>query len=300
MKRLFIFCTTCIALTSNAQTTLTLQPGKEGKDGIVDSHVRNYPGGETEELNAVGWTVNGIPAVERGLIEFDLTAIPTNAIVQSAYLTLYYNPTSVVGGGQSSLTKPNEGRLQRVMASWDEATISWDTQPPVDTTQYVILPKSDSLTQNYTLDVKTMTQRMVDSPAANYGFLIRMLDEGYYHSLTFASSDHPNAALHPKLVITYTMPPATAIASISGLDKEVNVYPNPVLQTLHVDFANTTVAIADVQLTDVSGRTLLRKSGQIAANEHVSVDVRSLPRGNYFLKVTQDNKTKYNSTITLQ
>ena len=309
MKRIFILCATCVALTSNAQIfhSITIQPGtQEGMDALIEQQ-RPTLSDDNEDIAAIAWTAGGAPSTHRSLFQFNLPTLPSNATYVSATLTLYGNPTSRFHQLHSSYPgapygTTNECWLQRITSTWSEPTVTWNNQPTVTTTHQIALPASTSQTQDYIINATQIVKDMLDTPSASFGFMLSLQNETIYRSLIFASSDHPDTTKHPKLVITYTTPtpPATAIASISGSDEGVNVYPNPVLHTLHVDFANTTAAIADVQLTDISGRTLLRKGGQIAANEHVSVDVRSLPRGSYFLKVTQDNKVKYNHTITLQ
>jgi hypothetical protein len=50
---------------------------------------------------------------------------------------------------------------------------------------------------------------MVDNPSQNYGMMLRLLSESHYRCLLFASSDHPDASLHPKIAVTY-LPEDTA------------------------------------------------------------------------------------------
>jgi hypothetical protein len=47
---------------------------------------------------------------------------------------------------------------------------------------------------------------MVSNPSANYGMMMVLETELYYRSRHYASTDHSNSALHPRLVINYTVP----------------------------------------------------------------------------------------------
>ena len=91
-----------MASTSFAQTTIVLQPGPaDGKDAEIFSCVScGYAGnnyGTKRDLNAIAWTKNGNNSNVRSLIQFDLSGIPANAFINSATLSLYFNPTSEEG-----------------------------------------------------------------------------------------------------------------------------------------------------------------------------------------------------------
>jgi hypothetical protein len=72
-------------------------------------------------------------------------------------------------------------------------------------TNAATLPQDVNPNEDYVIDVTAMVQGMVTNPSSNYGFMLQLITEQYYRILVFASSDHPNAALHPKLEICYTV-----------------------------------------------------------------------------------------------
>ncbi len=185
---------------------LTLQPGAvEGKDVILNgrpSQVNNNFGIHPDIL-ASAWTYGGIPGVLRTLIEFDLSVIPNGAAIISADLSLFFNPTSA-NAGHSNLSGPNTSILQRVTSSWDEMTVTWNTQPTTTTGNEVTLAQSISNTQDYPdIDVTALVQDMVNNPSTSFGFMIRLITESYYRSLLFASSDNADSTNWPKLEICY-------------------------------------------------------------------------------------------------
>lgn len=189
-----------------AQTTITLQPGATiGKDALLHGLDVNVNYGSNDQFAGNAWTVGGSPSVIRSIIEFDLTSIPSNATITSAELSLYARDNTSGLGQHSTLSGPNDCWLERVSSSWDESTVTWNTQPTTTTLNRVNIPASTSATQDYpNINVALLVQDMLNNPSSSFGFMIKLQDENYYRNLNFCSSDHLNSALNPKLVITYT------------------------------------------------------------------------------------------------
>ena len=196
-----------IAIGLDAQVTVTLRPGPvDGKDAMIASCVpcgyynTNY--GNTNELSAAAWTNGGSPSDLRSLIEFDLSGIPTSALIIDARLSLYYNPDQT--NGQHS--GENNGLLQRVTQPWNETTVTWANQPTTTDVHQASMPLSGSATQDFIgIQIRALVQDMIDYPAQGFGFMLRIDNEVPFRRLIFASSDHPDDARHPKLEVTYVM-----------------------------------------------------------------------------------------------
>src|SRR5258708_7176384 len=90
----------------SAQTTVTLKLNAGDEDATIDNYGpdNNYPDGL--EYNSDAWTIYGTPVIWRNLFRFNLSAIPANAIVTNATLSLYY-PTINNAGVDTSLTSSN-------------------------------------------------------------------------------------------------------------------------------------------------------------------------------------------------
>ena len=202
-----------------AQTTLTLQPdGTTGKDAMLHGTPgymdNNY--GTDPELPASAWTFGGTAGVIRSVIEFDLTAIPVNATITSAKLSLYATNDLNSMGQHSTLSGPNDCWLERITSDWNESNVTWNTQPTTTTQNHVSLPASDSATENYLdIDVTTLTQDMVNNPSTSFGFMLKLQNESYYRRMNFCSSDNTTPSLRPKLVITFTTSPLPADSCIT-------------------------------------------------------------------------------------
>jgi hypothetical protein len=199
---------TFMTLDVGAVVTVTLQPGAEcGKDALIGSNVptgtniQNY--GNNPEFNALAWTAGGSPSNHRALIEYDLSFIPAGSLVQSAYLTLYFNPTSI-NPGHSITSGPNNSVINKITDAWSETGVTWVNQPSTTTLHQALLPASTSATQNYNnIDVTDLVQDFVNDPLMNYGMMLQLATESSYRSLVFASSDNQDSTIHPKLEVTY-------------------------------------------------------------------------------------------------
>ena len=139
-----------------AQTTLALQPdGGGGKDALIymlsnTGSVSDTNDGDCPSFEAVAWTWTGDPGVIRSLIEFDLSSIPSNAVIMDVRLSLYNDPTSSECGGQSlSLSGPNVAVLQRVTSLWGESTVTWNNQPSTTILHQVTLHQSTNAFKDY-------------------------------------------------------------------------------------------------------------------------------------------------------
>jgi hypothetical protein len=198
---LLIICLSyCI---TNAQTTITLQPGSNGKDASIWGVGTNDNFPDRHSLHAYTWSNSGTLSVVRSLIEFDFSSIPSNATITSAELSLYFNPNDSFNFANHS--GDNVLYIQQALSAWTETGVTWNNQPTTTTANQVIMPSAGTSTQDYlNIDVSAMVTDMFSSPSGNNGFLLRMENEtSFYRAVVFASSDHPNANLRPKLVITY-------------------------------------------------------------------------------------------------
>ena len=184
--------------------TLTLQPHNSAFDlhlQVVNTTSTVDP--MAPEIGAVAWTVNSEPALVRGLVKFDLSALPANATITSAKLTLYSNPTPLNGNFvDANYGSDNTMLVQRVTSNWT-SSISWQSQPSVETATQLEVPHTSLPRLDLTnLDVTGLVTTMRQS--GNYGFMIRLKNEVIYTSRVFCSSKYPDASKHPKLEITYT------------------------------------------------------------------------------------------------
>ncbi|MCH8940873.1 MAG: DNRLRE domain-containing protein [Bacteroidetes bacterium] len=185
--------------------TLILQPNsKDGKDALLSSilpsdtiNYGNYP-----TLEIICWTTGGVLNINRALIEFDLSSIPVQAIIDSSFISLFFGSSTNVL--LDSHKGDNKMWIQRVVEPWDESLVTWNTQPKSDTRSTIWIESFNDNTQNYeNIDITYLVKDIIKSKV-NYGFIIKLQDESPWRATVIASSDHPVEATHPKLIVYYT------------------------------------------------------------------------------------------------
>ncbi len=203
-------------------TMVTFQPGVSGKDAFIQ-HLLSDPSGDNtnfgdfRSMEAMAWTWSGQNGTLRSLLEFDLTSIPSNAVVSSAILSLHNDPASAENGGQHSiLSGSNECYLKRITAPWNESTVTWNNQPATTSTGQITIPASFTPNQDYpNIDVTAMATDMIHNPSTNYGFMFQLVTEVKFRAMIFASSDHSETSRHPALTVTYSIPVPVPVPTLS-------------------------------------------------------------------------------------
>ena len=202
IRYIFMLLATFFANNMIAQVTLNLHPNAtNGIDALIDNSSATTNYGTSPDLAAWAWTSGGI-TIARGLLKFDLSSIPSNAIITSATLSLYCNTAS-------SVTQLNSGAnaclLQRITSTWTESGVTWNNQPTTTTVNQDTLAQSTSTTQNYpSIDVRNLVIDMINNPSTSYGFMMKLITESTYRSMVLSSSDNSDSTKWPRLVIVYS------------------------------------------------------------------------------------------------
>ncbi|MEI7726671.1 MAG: PKD domain-containing protein [Bacteroidota bacterium] len=199
---LFVFFFLSPGFLKAQHKTLVLQPGPaDGIDVTVQDIHPNSNYVFDDDIHANTWTSGGVTFIDRGLLAFNLTSIPPNALIVSATLTLHTNLNSM----NSELNCGNNAAwLIRAIEPWKADQVTWNTQPAIATTNFINLPQNIvNDTIGYAIDVLYDVQDMVANPEANFGWLIKLHTEELYTARIFASSDNTTPAWRPKLSIVY-------------------------------------------------------------------------------------------------
>lgn len=161
----------------------------------------NY--GHLEDIHIFSWTQLGELNVNRALIDFNFDEISTNTEIVKADLNLYFNPTSIYDSGSG-----NQGSdtiiIQRITSDWDENDVTWNQQPETTEMNQLLMAKLEGNDTNYIgIDIRNIVQDIVNEDENRFGILIRHQTEKPYNVVYFASSNHHDLNLHPKLIIEY-------------------------------------------------------------------------------------------------
>lgn len=218
----------------------------------------------------------------RGLMQFDLADLRADQIL-SAELNLWHfsNP------GYTKQVGANALDLHLVTESWEEDKVTWNNQPAYENKALLSLPKSSSTTQDYSqLDVTDVIKDYLKQDA--HGLLLKLKEEKSFAGLSFASSEHPNALLHPTLRIIVDMESSIGEKNAPA----VQVFPNPAHTLLNVSVLpgkNQRFVLMDMQ-----GRVQLETTSSLS---EVQLPIGDLPAGHYVLQVMGEAMLVHRSVI---
>ncbi|MBN2390919.1 MAG: DNRLRE domain-containing protein [Anaerolineae bacterium] len=136
-------------------------------------------------------------AIDRALFRFDLSGLPSNAVIDNANFRAYMNVAP------STPPLSLDVGVYRITESWSETGVVWGNQPAV-----LSIGKITGVgmtVQYYEWEVTGLAQDWLASPATNFGLELRSEIEGTVAWRGFASRE-ATAASRPQLVIEYHLP----------------------------------------------------------------------------------------------
>ena len=177
---------------------LTIQPNPiEGKDSMVVNQIpdANYVDNQYFSLGNLSASV-----FLRGHLQFDVSSIPTDAIIVDADLKLYQYQTIGTEGFIIG--------LHPVTENWEENIITWNNQPDYLPSPESIVTITVGATTWLSWDITSLLQGWVDGSKVNYGILLKDTDEpmGDTFIRCYTSDYITNPNQCPKLEITYYVP----------------------------------------------------------------------------------------------
>lgn len=190
--------------------TLILQPGPtDGKDSDASSYIPNSNSGNGNFMDPWAWTQGGSPSIKRCFVGFDLSSIPTNAIVDSAFFSLYFSQTflDTYPGFTTGHVGDNSFFIKRVTSPWTESGITWNNQPSATNTNQLLIPTATNERQDYPkMNVKNLVTDMVADPTNSYGFMVMHQVESPYKLTALTTSEDNNPHIRPKIQVYYHLP----------------------------------------------------------------------------------------------
>lgn len=262
-----------------------------GKDAYLSSFEPDSNFANHEEFSGDAWTCNGNPCLGRGLLYFDMQQIPASAVVLSASLSLYANPTPQNGGG-IAMQGNNAAELLRVIDPWQENSVTWNTAPATSSQNSVTLAQSTASFQDYlNIDVTSLVSDMVSNPTSSYGFMLKLITEVHYSSMIFASSDFSDSGKHPVLQVCYSYRPG--VNTIPSDLYNLEVFPNPTSNDFNVRFDLKRSSRIKISISDLQGRLIWNKDfDRLSSGEQnfvIHSDEFSISNGLYILDVQSDD-----------
>ncbi len=294
-KLLLIFGLLTFGLFSHAQTTVVLNPAKDNT--LFESASGSLSNGAGIHLFS-GSTNGG--SIRRAILQFDLSSIPSNAIISSASLSLEENKgsngtqnftlhrmTADWGEGTSDAGSPGGGGTAATTgdATWIHrlfSTSNWTTAGG----DFMLIASAAGTCPSGTGPL-TMTggvlasdiQNIINGTNPNFGWLLKGNEGSTRTAKRFHSKETPITQLLPKLFITYTL--SIGMDELE-LQESVSVFPSPAEDFLQLD-GDLSNFIGKVSIYDMSGRQV---SSLELSNK---IDISKLTGGVYFLELKGRN-----------
>ncbi len=272
------FCKPDLEVVANRDAAIGTNPG-------MNTSGNNYVGAVQNAaycMTSDDGTTNG--HLNRALIGFDLSDLPTTTVINSAKLNLYaLGATGVLPGHDGTA---NATEIRRVPVAWDQTQVTWDNQPSLGTL-VTILPQSTSPTQDYLdIDVTQAVREMIAFPQNNHGFLLKLVTELEQNAMLFHSLNSGDPSKAPKLVLDIDC------SSIVGIEEKKVVdfalFPNPTTNSVHFRGTMDADGKVEFRIYDLSGRELaIQDAGIISAGSHtldISTLITDQPAGIYIVR----------------
>jgi len=143
--------------------------------------------------------------VERIYLQFDVSAIPNNAIITEAKVGLFFkDPMSYIS---IPIYVEVPLAVYEVEGSWEETSLNWNNQPVANSIYEDVQTVGGNTDKYIYWDITSLVQGWVSGMKSNDGIRLAdedemTLDDGKH----FGSSSAPVGTERPKLVISYYIP----------------------------------------------------------------------------------------------
>ena len=142
--------------------------------------------------------------VSRSLMWFDLSVVPPNANVTSAYLYL-------TGEGHSGA---NAVSFYPITDPWNEDSVTWNNKPDYSGSDST---NTNDFTGSATdsIDIRSLVQLWAEGTIDNHGLACRLQDESGTREAGFVSSDGTDTTSRPRLIIEYSAQPLEIVPDVA-------------------------------------------------------------------------------------
>lgn len=173
------------------------------KDTYLDSRYASTPHGTYTTMSSSTYLVGGrsgsVQYYRRSYVAFDVSSIPSNAVIYSATLDL--TRTGSVSGGATWKTK-------LLTSSWLESMTSSGLPTISNLAGDVVSTTPNPIGYVDAIDVTSMVQRMVYGQTTNFGWSVELANEAYWGTsgAYFYTRESGLAHSQPNLNIKYYIP----------------------------------------------------------------------------------------------
>lgn len=276
-------------------SVFTLQPDEEtGKDASINSSISKSFGDQQSLVSSV-WEYDSEWGTGRSFVNFDLSEFNTEMSLTLAELSLFHNPSSSVAGHINN-GNSNELIISRITEYWNEDDINWFNQPEVSTEDQMFIQSSNIEDQDYlNIDVTELVNKMITEANESFGFMIQLKDEtnnNYNRNVVFASSNHVNSNLRPKLELYFSN--ATSIDDNPENSSSFEISPNPSNGHFSIKISDAAISTGAYKIVNLNGTVVLQ--GDFNSSTF-SVDASHLSNGIYICQLLIDDKLSFRKIV---
>jgi hypothetical protein len=84
----------------------------------------------------------------------------------------------------------------------------------------------------------------------------------------------------------------TSIKAVNSMVNNIAVYPNPANQLLNIKFSNSKEYSAQMNITDVTGRTIMTVANKEILNGTCALNIADLGSGIYFIRIITESSSQ--------
>lgn len=288
LKKLLVIGLIALSTTSFAQSdsvVVKFSP-QNSHDAIVSLPFPNGADTASPSIVTAFWSGNGKTGPWRTYMKVDLSSIPANVIIDSAFVDLYADPSSQYGNvGNPVFGTDNASSINRVLNSWTKGTISWVNQPAVTSLNQAILPQSGNVVQDFEhVDITGIIYEMYN--VSNNGIMLKNINEsGVYNSMIFHSGLSTDSMKRPRIVVYYHDDNVGLSNNIlSAVD--VNISPLPCHNNVSIEVRDPNRSGMYTVLVDALGRELYTNNIKGGKEYFIfNIDMGVYPSGVYYLNI---------------
>ncbi len=199
-----VFAANIITNSCPIVDTLDLQPDSLlSKDTDISSLFQNSNFALNKYIVPFAWNQFGTSEIRRTLMQFDLSSIPSNAVIDSAYLYLFFSQRLINENPQyTGHFGQNAFEILRITQPWESNVVNWTNQPSTTIINKVNVPVFSTNRQNYPkINLTNLVRDQFVN--GNNGILIKHATETPYKITCLTSSEETNATLRPRLIVFY-------------------------------------------------------------------------------------------------
>ncbi len=248
---------------------------------------KNYGSPATNNFRYFSVQSPGCPAA---VVNYNYTLLDsqinvTPADYNGAFVTFNNGNTFYTNGGCSSIIVPVSLSSLSGTRSGTMAKLDWRTETEINTARFEIEQSEDGIRFR---TIGTVTASGFSSNRRDYVFRTPLTGTGpvFFRLLCVDLDGKSNYSPIIKL---------PAFKKSSGIS---NLYPQPATGDLNVEWSALGSSAAQIQISDLSGRVLLKKQVQTAPGlNKTTVDVSAFPSGRYLLKIISGSEVSVQSFI---